>query len=59
VANVVLMGPVVSVLEDASSALLSLTALLAPLLVPVLVAAGVLAGWALWRRRTQRRAPAA
>jgi Domain of unknown function (DUF4126) len=59
VANVVLMGPVVSVLEDAGSALLSLTALLAPLLVPVLVGAGVFAGWALWRRRTQRRAPTA
>jgi hypothetical protein len=59
VANVVLMGPVVSVVEDVSAAMLSLTALLAPLLVPVLVAAGVVAGWALWRRRPRRRAPAA
>jgi hypothetical protein len=59
VANVVLMGPVVSVIEDVSAAMLSLTALLAPLLVPALVAAGVVAGWALWRRRPRRRAPAA
>jgi hypothetical protein len=58
VANVVLLGPVVSVFEDVSAALLSLTALLAPLLVPVMVAAGIVAGWALWRRRTRRRAPA-
>jgi len=58
VANVVLMGPLVSVLEDASSAVMSLTALLAPLLVPVMLAAGVLVGWALWRRRGRRRAPA-
>ncbi|TMC03283.1 MAG: DUF4126 domain-containing protein [Chloroflexi bacterium] len=59
VANVVLMGPAVSVVEDVSSAVLSLTALLAPLLVPLLVAAGAVAGWALWRRRTgRRRAPA-
>jgi hypothetical protein len=53
------MGPVVSVIEDVSAAMLSLTALLAPLLVPALVAAGVVAGWALWRRRPRRRAPAA
>jgi hypothetical protein len=58
VANVVLMGPVVSVFEDASAALLSLTALLAPLLVPVMVAGGIVAGWALWRGRARRRAPA-
>ena len=45
--------------EDVSSAVLSLTALLAPLLVPLLVAGGVVAGWALWRRRPgRRRAPA-
>lgn len=58
VANVVLMGPVVSVFEDVSSAVLSLTALLAPLLVPLLLALGVVAGWTLWRRRSRRRAPA-
>lgn len=58
VANVVLMGPVVSLFEDAGSAVLSLTALLAPLLVPVMLAGGVVAGWALWRRRARRRAPA-
>ena len=55
VANVVLLGPVVSVFEDLGSALLSLAALLAPVLVPVFVAFGVLAGWALWRRRSARR----
>jgi hypothetical protein len=58
VANVVLLGPVVSVLEDASSAVLSVTALLAPLLVPLLLAAGLVAGWTLWRRVGRRRAPA-
>jgi len=56
VANVVLMGPVVSLLEDVSAAALSLAALLAPLLVPLLLVAGVLAGSALWRRRGRRRA---
>jgi hypothetical protein len=55
VANVVLMGPVVSLFEDASSAVLSLTALLAPLLVPVMA---LVAGWALWRLRPPRPAPA-
>lgn len=58
VANVVLMGPVVSVFEDLSSAVLSLTALLAPILTVVLLAAGVVAGWTLWRRRGRRRVPA-
>jgi hypothetical protein len=59
VANVVLMGPVVSVLEDTSSAVMSLTALLAPLLVPVMLGAGLVVGWAVWRRRERgRRAPA-
>ena len=57
VANVVLMGPVVSSFEDVSSALVSLTALVAPLLVPVMLAGGMVAGWALWRRRDRRRAP--
>jgi hypothetical protein len=58
VANVVLMGPVVSVFEDVSSAVLSLTALLAPLLVPLMLAAGIVTAWALWRRRGRGRAPA-
>jgi hypothetical protein len=58
VANVVLMGPVLSLFEDVGSGLLSLTALLAPLLVPVMLAGGIVAGRALWRRGPGRRAPA-
>jgi Domain of unknown function (DUF4126) len=55
VANVVLMGPVVSLVEDAGAAALALAALLAPLVVPLLLALGVLGGTALWRRRGRRR----
>lgn len=58
VTNLALMGPVVSLFEDVGAVVLSLAALLAPVVVPVLAAAGVLAGWALWRRRSRRRRPA-
>jgi Domain of unknown function (DUF4126) len=55
-ANVVLLGPVLSVLEDAGAAILSFGMLLAPLLVPVgLVGLGVAVA-AVWRHRSRRRA---
>ena len=54
--NVFLLGPVASTVEDALSAAFSFTALLAPLLLPVLAAGAAVGGWALWRRRAQRRA---
>jgi hypothetical protein len=56
VANVVLLGPVLSGLEDATAAMLSFAGLLVPLLLPAVVAAVALAAWALWRRRSRRRA---
>ena len=56
VANVVLMGPVVSTFEDATSAILSMVALLAPLLVPLLLVGGGVGFWALMRGRARRRA---
>ena len=56
VANVVLMGPVVSTFEDLSSAILSMVALLAPLLVPLLLVGGAVGFWALMRGRARRRA---
>jgi len=58
VANVVLMGPVLSVLEDATAAAFSVAALLAPVLLPVVVGGAAFAAWALWRRRSRRRAEA-
>jgi hypothetical protein len=56
VANVMLLGPVLSAFEDAVAALLSLVALLAPLLLPAAIAGCALAVWALWRRRSRHRA---
>jgi hypothetical protein len=56
VANVVLLGPLLSGLEDATAAVLSLSALLAPLLLPAVAVVGALAVWALLRRRSRRRA---
>ncbi len=58
VANVVLLGPVLSLLEDAVAVVLAVAALLAPLLLPLVVAAAVLAVWAFRRRRERRRAAA-
>jgi hypothetical protein len=56
VSNVVLMGPVLSVLEDAGAAFLTFAGLLAPLLVPVIAIAAIFAVWALLRQRSRRRA---
>jgi hypothetical protein len=57
VANVVLLGPVLSAIEDFTAAALAVIALLAPLLVPVVVVAGVLVVRALWRRRSAPHRP--
>lgn len=51
VANLAFLGPPLSVLEDISSAALSVIALLMPVLVPFLVALLVLGAIALWERR--------
>jgi hypothetical protein len=58
VANVALLGPPLSLIEDASSAALSLAALLVPLAVPFLLALLVVAAWLLWERRRSAK-PAA
>lgn len=50
-ANLAVLGPPLSVLEDASSAALSLAALLAPFAVPVVVALIVMGAVLLWQRR--------
>ena len=55
VANVVLLGPPLSFLEDTASAALSLAATLAPILVPFLLALIVLGGVLLWQRRRASR----
>jgi len=55
VANVALMGPPLSLVEDAGSALLSLAALLVPIAVPFLLAILVLVAILLWDRRRSRR----
>ena len=58
VANVALMGPPLSLLEDLGSAALSLAALLVPIAVPFLLAILVLVAILLWdRRRSRRLAP--
>lgn len=59
VANVGLMGPVLSTFEDVTAAVLSLAVLLAPVLLPLAVAGFALAVWAIWRQRSRRRAAAA
>ena len=51
VANMVLLGPPLSLLEDASSAALSLAATLAPIVVPFLLALLALGAMLLWQRR--------
>lgn len=55
VANLALLGPVVSLLEDTASGLLATAALLAPVALPLLAAAIVLVVWAVRRRRARRR----
>ena len=55
VANVVLMGPPLSFLEDAASAALALAGLLAPILVPFLLALIALGAAVLWHRRRPAR----
>src|SRR5438067_13336509 len=52
VANVVLMGPPLSFLEDTASAALALAGSLAPILVPFLLALIALGAVVLWQRRT-------
>jgi len=59
VANVGLMGPVVSTFEDVTAAVLSLAVLLAPVLLPMAAVGFALAVWAVWRQRSRRRAAAA
>ena len=54
-ANVVLLGPPLSFLEDTASAALSLAATLAPILVPFLLALIVLGAVLLWQRRRASR----
>ena len=59
VANVGLMGPVLSTFEDVTAAMLSLAVLLAPVLLPLAAVGVALAVWAIWRQRSRRRAAAA
>jgi Domain of unknown function (DUF4126) len=55
VANIALLGPPLSFLEDTASAALSLAATLAPILVPFLLALIVLGAVLLWQRRRASR----
>jgi Domain of unknown function (DUF4126) len=55
VANLALLGPPLSLLEDVGSAALSLVALLIPVLVPFLIVLIVLGAMALWERRRANR----
>ena len=55
VANVALMGPVLSLFEDISSVVISVTMMLAAVLLPLIAVGLVLAVWALWRWRSQQR----
>jgi hypothetical protein len=55
VANVALLGPGLSVVEDISAAVLAFAALLVPFAVPVLVALLVLGAVLLWQRRRAGR----
>ena len=57
VANLALLGPPMSLLEDASSAALTLAAALVPIVVPFLLALLVLAAVLLWERRRATRPP--
>ncbi|HYU62597.1 MAG TPA: DUF4126 domain-containing protein [Verrucomicrobiae bacterium] len=57
VVNLALLGPPLSLLEDVSSAALSLIALLIPILVPFLIVLIVLGAMALWERRRASRQP--
>jgi len=56
VANLAFLGPLASLVEDATSTALTLAAALAPILVPFLLALLVLAAVMLWRRRRTTRA---
>src|SRR5262252_6400850 len=55
VANVALMGPVLSLLEDVGAVVISVTMVLASILLPLIAVGLVLAVWALWRWRSQQR----
>jgi hypothetical protein len=55
VANLGLMGPPLSIVEDVTSAALSLAAMLVPIVVPVLLLLIVLGAVVLWERRRVRR----
>jgi len=57
VVNLALLGPPLSLLEDVSSAALSLIALLIPILVPFLIVLLVLCAMALWELRRASRQP--
>jgi hypothetical protein len=57
VANLALLGPLASVVEDAGATALTLTAALIPILVPFLLALLVLVAVVLWRRRRTTRMP--
>jgi hypothetical protein len=58
VANLGLMGPPLSLGEDAVSAVLAMAAALVPIVVPFLLALLVLAAVALWQRRRTGRSSA-
>ena len=55
VANVVLLGPPLSFIEDAVSAILAFAAMLAPVLVPFLLGLVALGAVLLWQRRKASR----
>lgn len=57
VANLALLGPPLSLLEDISSTALSLAAVLVPIVVPFLFALLVLGAVLLWDRRRSARQP--
>jgi hypothetical protein len=58
VANLGLMGPPLSIVEDATSALLAVAAALVPIVVPFLLVLLVVAAVLLWQRRRAPRPPA-
>jgi hypothetical protein len=58
VANLALLGPPLSLLEDLSATMLSLAALLVPIVVPFLLALLMLGAVVLWNRRRAARQPA-
>ncbi|HEY8953077.1 MAG TPA: DUF4126 domain-containing protein [Candidatus Dormibacteraeota bacterium] len=59
VANLAFLGPPISLIEDLSSAGLTLAAALVPIVVPFLLVLLVLAAMVLWDRRRSARPPAA